>query len=335
MNLPVTRNRRLLLTLALVLVTALTAVAAAQAEIVISHDAAGRPITFDVRAAGADVEWYAGLLRSAAHGNEISTVTIRIEPSEQVSADCGEGALACYERRLMIVPAGNDLETAHSLLHEYGHHLDTYWPVAGRRELNGTPVWWTARGIEAFLAQGTVAYDYSLGWSHSIAEIFAEDYAYIHLADSYGIPWLAPPDDALKSAVLAELGGAQQLPALPPAATTAPAQPLIVTRSGALAAGRQREFPFRLLGPGRHVTFSATVGRSGRAAARLRVDVVCDGKLVASKTATQRQRTATLDLHGLGPASCEGVLASTGTTTARYSLRLRLAVEAQQHEHAH
>jgi hypothetical protein len=326
----VTRTRRLLLTLALVVVTALTCALAAHAEIVVSHDSAGRPITFDVRADGVDVDWYAALLRSAAHGDEISTVTIRIVPAADVTADCGEGAVACYERRLMIVPAGEDVETAHSLLHEYGHHLDTVWPVAGTRELNGTPVWWAARGLSALLAEGTVAYDYSLGWSHSIAEIFAEDYAYMHLGDSYGIAWLTPPDDALKSAVLAELGGAQPLPALPPAATTAPAQPLVVTRSGALAAGREREFPFRLLGPGRHVTFTATVGRSRGAAARLRVDVVCDGKLVASRTTTQRRRTAILDLHGLGPASCEAVLASTGTSTARYSVRLRLALESQR-----
>ena len=43
-------------------------------------------------------------------------------------------------------------------------------------------------------SQHRVAFDYSLGWNHSIPEVFAEDYAYIHMGAGYGIPWLAPPD---------------------------------------------------------------------------------------------------------------------------------------------
>jgi hypothetical protein len=62
-------------TLCVLLVVALVAAAAAQAEIVVSRDNSGRSITFDVRSAAADVEWYAGLLRSAAHGDEIRRVT--------------------------------------------------------------------------------------------------------------------------------------------------------------------------------------------------------------------------------------------------------------------
>jgi hypothetical protein len=60
--------------------------------------------------------------------------------------------------------------------HEYGHHLDFAWPVSGLPEPNGTPVWWAARGMAQFLRDGLVAFDYSLGWSRSVGEIFAEDY---------------------------------------------------------------------------------------------------------------------------------------------------------------
>jgi hypothetical protein len=42
--------------------------------------------------------------------------------------------------------------------------------------------------MAALLASGTVAFDYSLGWSHSIAEVFAEDYSYIHTGRFYSIP---------------------------------------------------------------------------------------------------------------------------------------------------
>jgi hypothetical protein len=146
----------------LLLVVALVAAAAAQAEIVVSRDNSGRSITFDVRSAAADVEWYAGLLRSAAHGDEISAVTIRIVPPADVPEYCGSGASACYGNRrrpVIVVPAGRDTRTAQIMLHEYGHHLDFAWPVPGLPEPNGTPFWWGAKGMAQLLRDGLVAFD--------------------------------------------------------------------------------------------------------------------------------------------------------------------------------
>ena len=51
--------------------------------------------------------------------------------------------------------------------------------------------------MAALLAEQQVAFDYSLGWSHSVGEVFAEDYAYIHVHTRYGIivaePLRMPP----------------------------------------------------------------------------------------------------------------------------------------------
>ena len=41
--------------------------------------------------------------------------------------------------------------------------------------------------MAALLAEQQVAFDYSLGWSHSVGEVFAEDYAYIHVHSRYGM----------------------------------------------------------------------------------------------------------------------------------------------------
>ena len=60
--------------------------------------------------------------------------------------------------------------------------------------------------MASLLAQQQVAFDYSLGWSHSVGEVFAEDYAYIHVHTRYGITWMSPPDAALESTMFAELG---------------------------------------------------------------------------------------------------------------------------------
>ena len=162
------------------------------------------------------------------------------------AALCGAGAQACYSRSrnngLIVVPAGKDLRVASTFLHEYGHHIDRYWSVSGVPELNGTAVWWRLRGMQALLDQGRVAFDYSRGWNHSVAEIFAEDYSWIHLPYQFAIPWLSPPDETLKNALLAELGG-QPTSTIP---ETPAAGPLVINRSGALAARGRQTLPFGL-----------------------------------------------------------------------------------------
>ena len=318
---------RPLRTLLVAIVAALALATGASAEIVRSEDAQGRAITFDVQAPNVDVEWYAALLRAAAHGDEISTVTIRILPESQVSVVCGAAAVACYSRgratALIVVPAGRDARVASTFLHEYGHHVDRTWSITGVPELNGTPVWWQLRGMAQLVQSRQVAFDYSRGWDRSVGEIFAEDYAWIHLPHQYAIRWLQPPDDALRTALLAELGGTP--PAAPP--DTPAAAPLVLTRSGTLAPRRAQTIPFGLLGPGRRVTFTARVGSANRAGVRARVEVNCDGRRVASQTFGKGRATRTIDVPNLGPATCAARVVSTSGVRLTYSLRLRLAVE--------
>lgn len=320
-------TRRRWASLFVALVAALALATAAGAEIVTKEDSEGRTITFDVRAPSVDVDWYAALLRAAAHSDEISRVTIRIVPEEDVPLLCGAAAAACYSPGRsggrIVVPAGKDLRVASTFLHEYGHHLDRAWSVSGVPELNGTPVWWQLRGMAELVAQGTVAFDYSRGWNRSIGEIFAEDYAWIHIPYQHAIPWLAPPDDALRTALFAELGGqpTAQLPETPAAG------PLVINRSGTLGAKRSQVVPFGLLGPGRRVTFAATVNRSTRAGTRARMDVTCNGARVASQAFTKGRSTRTINVPNLGPAECSARLVSTTGVLLTYTLRLRLAIE--------
>jgi hypothetical protein len=318
---------RILATLLVALVLALAVAAGADAAIITSKDTQGRTITFDVRATAVDTEWYASVLRAAAHGNEISTVTVRIVPEQQIPLLCGDEASACYTGRrgspTIIIPAGQSTFNQATLLHEYGHHLDTAWRVPGVPELNGTPVWWNSRGMASLLAGRQVAFDYSLGWNRSIAEIFAEDYAYIHTSRSYGIPWLRPPDETLKAAMFAELGSPTST--LPPAA----AGPLVITRSGALVARGRRVVTFGLLGPGRRVTLTATVSRPKRKGLRARAQIVCNGSVLASQPFGRGRAKRTLVAPSLGPADCEARLISTTSVSLGYTLRLELLAPAE------
>jgi hypothetical protein len=312
---------------ALLAAFALAGAAGANAAIVTSHDDQGRTITFDVQAATVDTEWYASVLRASAHGNEISDVTIMIVPEPQIQAFCGGADVAaCYSRSApatIIVPAGKSklLETV--LLHEYGHHLDTFWRVSGVPELNGTPTWWAARGMESLLADHQVAFDYSLGWSHGIGEVFAEDYAYIHTHSRYAMTsWLSPPDAALESAMFAELG--TPTAALP----YAPEVPLILNRRGTIAPRDGYSVPFGLLGPGRRVTVAATISNAKRKGIRARAQLVCDGRVIVTRTFRKGQARRTFDIPNLGPATCDVRLVSSVSTTLGYTLHIAVAVES-------
>jgi hypothetical protein len=319
-------QRRLLAALFAALAVAVAAATGADAAIVTAQDTQGRTITFDVRAATVDTDWYAAVLRASAHGDEISGVTVRIVPEPDIERLCGGAeAAACYTGRrgapTIIVAAGKSAGLASTLLHEYGHHLDMAWRVPGVPELNGTPVWWNMRGMASLLSRGQVAFDYSRGWSHSVGEVFAEDYSYIHTGSRHAIPWLGPPDDTLKAAMFAELG------APPTGLPDSPEVPLVITRRGTLAARATYNIPFGLLGPGRRVTYTATLSRPQRKGVRARALVVCDGRVVASQPFGRGRATRTLDIPNLGPAECQARVTSTVPVRLTYNLRLRLAIE--------
>jgi len=318
---------RILAALFVALAFALVASSRADAAIIRAQDAQGRTMTFDVRATAVDTDWYAAVLRATAHGDEISDVTIRIVPEPQIEALCGGAAAACYTGQrgpaIIFVPAGKSALLAGTLIHEYGHHIDTAWRVPGVPELNGIPVWWAARGMASLVSSRQVAFDYSLGWSHSIGEIFAEDYAYIHTgdADRYAIRWLSPPDEALKTAMLAELGGS------PVALPELPEVPLVLIRSGTLVPRNSYSVPFLLLGPGRRVTFTVTLSRPQRKGIRARAQIVCDGRVVASQPFGKGRARRTLDVPNLGPAGCDARIVSNAGVMLSYNLRVRLAIE--------
>jgi hypothetical protein len=320
--------KRLLVTI-VVLALTLAVAAGASAAIVTTADLQGRPITFDVRAPGVDTNWYGDVLRATAHGNEISDVTIRIVPDPQIEALCGSEAAACYthvgSRPTIMIPAGKSQFIEGTLIHEYGHHIDASTPNPGIPELNGIPVWWQDRGMAALLAGHQVAFDYSLGWAHSIPEIFADDYAYIQMGPSYhyAITWLSPPDDKLKADMFAALGS-------PPAALpAAPNAPLVVNRVGTLTPHDVKSVPFGLLGPGRRVTFKATVSRATRKGVRARIQVVCNGTVAGTRTIAKGQKARTLVLPNMGPGDCDARLVSAASVSLKYTLRLQLQAPGQ------
>jgi hypothetical protein len=172
--------------------------------------------------------------------------------------------------------------------------------------------------MEALVASGEVVRDYGNGWSHAIGEIFAEDYAQVHLQAPYKIGWLSPPDTAVRNALRADLDGVPARPAAPP--------PLVILREGVIAAGETRTLPFGLLGPGRRVTFTIRVEPDAGGSARGQAELRCDDRSFSKSLS--RGGALTIDRRNLGPGSCEIAFTSLSTVPQRYAATLRLIVQA-------
>jgi hypothetical protein len=186
--------------------SALVAAQAAGAAIVTRHDRAGRVVTFDVRAPGVRVGWYAAILRNAIHGDEIQTARVRIVSPSRISRLCeGTDPRGCYEGNerggVLFIPAGRSALAAHVLLHEYAHHIDMARSNFMSTNKPWATSWWAARGVKTLLARGQVSFTYSLGWERAVGEIFAEDYVQLNLRSRYYISSLAPPGRGVKAAL--------------------------------------------------------------------------------------------------------------------------------------
>ena len=313
---------------ALLLVTAVLSLAfageAAAEDVVVADDQA-RSIRFDVRAEGVDVEWYAALLRAAPHADEISTVRINLVTPAELAETCGRDALGCYGRRTITVEATETELNAHTLVHEYGHHVDASRGVAEAREPNGSSTWWRARGMARLVEIRSAFHGYVRGWPRNIAEIFAEDYARLaRPGDPHRITWLEEPNDAVLAAILHDLGLGPE-----PAVTRPPQlKPVLETRRGRLAPGRSVALdPFGLLGTGRRVRATVEMAGASAPSVRARLELRCDGTLISTRTLGRGVKVVSIDRPNLGPAeTCTVRVTNTGRTARAFVLSYRLTV---------
>jgi len=339
---PAVPSRRAHVTGLLALVLAATAAAPAGAVEQVTYDSAGRPITFDVQDAGADVAGYTAILDGLLHGAEISDVVVTVVPQPSIASTCGPGAAACYRwssrgGAAMFVPNLPAEQARSALTHEYGHHIDATRPhLEGARSLDGTATWWRARGMAALLAQGTVAWDYSLGWDRSIAEIFAEDYAITNgVGRTSTIRWLGDPPPAVSDAIRADVPAATVAPAPPAAGTPQPAPPptaevssssaaagvrpgTIARASGRLAAGRRARIAFAVRSAR---TLAVRVG--GATAGRVRAVVWCAGSTLGG-AAARPGRPVTVRAAQVSPGRCRVTLRAVGAPS-----RYRVVITAR------
>jgi hypothetical protein len=172
---------------------------------------------------------------------------------------------------------------------------------------------------------GSVAGSYLLGWTRSIAEVFAEDYAQLALPGTrFEIPWLAPPDETVLAALKADLGlGPEPTIAEPP-----PIKPVTISRRGKLVPRGRATIDFGLLGPGRRVQATATVAGAQEKRPRATLEIRCGRNRVATARVGAGTTRVSLDRRNVGPGDCTATLTSTSTSRRAYTLVVRLIAPA-------
>lgn len=180
-------------------------------------DAAGRNITIDSTVPSADLDAVAAVLNSTYHGSEITEVIVHVVRLSEIATICGSAqALACY---LATDPARNgkgqlwfandDNDWKHSLIHEYGHHMDNQLlniAHLGDFKLDsgcgisgdGSRGWFFVRVIGTGLSSKFGCRTNS--WENLLPELFAEDFVVLNGIIGWQLSTASPPSSrALRS----------------------------------------------------------------------------------------------------------------------------------------
>jgi hypothetical protein len=259
------------------------------------------------------------------HGNEVSSVVIRVVSPSAVTAACGSDAAGCFQTTsrgasTIYVPTGE--RGPDVLTHEYGHHIEQSRRKSFSALGSGVPGWWRARGVDGLLQASQVARDYALGWERSISEIFAEDFAVLNGSTRRWRMLVEAPTPELLAVLRTDLVGAAPSPGAPaPAAATPPPAPAgtppapapgatsgavetpkPVRTRGRLTPGGKAAVPFNVPSAGNGIVVGIRIaGR--RKGASARADIRCDGKALGGK-AGRVKRPISFRVAGPGPAAC-------------------------------
>jgi hypothetical protein len=180
-------------------------------------DSAGRNIAIDTTVPGADLNAVAAVLNSTYHGAEISDLLVHVVTLSEVATICGTSqALACYlptdpihNGKGQLWYGNDDPDWKHSLVHEYGHHMDNQ--ILNIAHLNafgigkgcgidsdGSRDWFVVRVLGGNLSDKFACN--ATNWENLLPELFAEDFVVLNGIIGWQLSTAPPPSSsALKA----------------------------------------------------------------------------------------------------------------------------------------
>lgn len=180
-------------------------------------DSQGQTITIDSTVPGFDLNQVASVLNSTYHKTEIIKVKIHVVTLADMATICGSSqALACYRPMSggygELWFAADDTDWIHSLVHEYGHHVDNqYANVAQLRsygigtgctiDSDGTRNWFFERLSGANTTDADRFSCLAGDWEHLLPELFAEDFVVFNGIIGWQLSSAQPPNNTQLNAM--------------------------------------------------------------------------------------------------------------------------------------
>jgi hypothetical protein len=184
-------------------------------------DGAGRAITIATEVEGLALEPYAAVLASVRHGEEIENLIVMVVSARRMAAICGSAAAACYasedpdlkSRGQMWIDA-TDSDWIHSVVHEYGHHIDAQLLNVARWDstcndptYDGSRNWYFRRELDDGLYdQGFDCFE--APWERTVGELYAEDFVALNGIEAWRPDigqFVGPPSEAVKQALARDM----------------------------------------------------------------------------------------------------------------------------------
>jgi hypothetical protein len=238
---------------------------AAAARVERFEDARGRAFSVGSDLPGGELSRVASIVAGTVHGDEIKRLRVRVVALEDMATACAPDAVACYapdsatrigRARGEMVVAHDDPDLVHTVVHEYGHHIDAQlWnfsadgPCGG---LDGSRRWLFAREADRLLQLAGCGAD--VPWERLLPEVFAEDFVALNGIVDWELPDFPAPTQRTLDALRVDM----DLPYAPGRRTV----------RGRLAGGARRVVRFRTDAPA-----FLTLTLAGARRADLRLDL--------------------------------------------------------------
>lgn len=169
-------------------------------------DPHGHTISISTDLPAVDLSPFAGILAGTRHRSEINDLRVQAVTMAQVGSICGNSAaVACYaaedpDRSYagQMWFAIDDPDVVHTLVHEYGHHMDnqllnlSHLGYCGYSN-DGSRNWFFERDVEDDILGAGVSCSADTGWEYLLGELYAEDFVALNEILNWTLPSVRSP----------------------------------------------------------------------------------------------------------------------------------------------
>jgi hypothetical protein len=175
-------------------------------------DSQGQPITIDSTVGSFDLSQVAAVLNSTFHRAEITKVQFHVITLSGMATTCGDAQAIACSRPMSggygeLWFAADDTDWIHSLVHEYGHHIDNQFANIGQLhsygvgtsctiDSDGTRNWFFERLGGSNTTDADRFSCLSGDWEHLVPELFAEDFVVLNGINGWQLSSARPPTNS-------------------------------------------------------------------------------------------------------------------------------------------